>query len=84
MNPYWLEAEAPPLLRLDEEAVDVVEPVEHAIEYRNARGAGREHDHLQRCRDWLPRRVERQAQVGTQIVGAGDKRRRLRRDIRRR
>ena len=62
----------PPLLRFREEAVGILEVVEDAVERRDARRARRKHDHLQRGGNRLARRVERQAQVGAQVVGAGD------------
>ena len=71
-----IEAEPPPLLGFPQEALRIVEAVEHAIERRNASSARSKDDHLQRVGDRFARGIQRQAEVGAQIVGAGDQRRR--------
>ena len=59
-----VESEATPLLRFAAEAVAVLEIVENTVEHRNAGSARGEHDELERGRDRLAGRVERQPKVG--------------------
>ena len=48
---------APPSAASRSEALGIVEPVEHAVEHRDAGGPRGKHDQLQRSRDRLARRV---------------------------
>ena len=67
-----VEAETAALLGFAEETVRIVQAVKHAVERGNARRSCREDNHLQRGRDRLARRVERQAEVGAKVVRPGD------------
>ena len=63
-----VEPESPPLFSLAKKTVSIVEAVEHAVERRNSSGPGGKDDQLQRRRDGLARRIQRQAQVGAKVV----------------
>src|SRR5580765_3304289 len=63
-----VEAEAAAVLRFLQEAVGIVEVVEHAVESRDAGGPRGKHNHLQRGGNRLTRGIKRQTQVGAKII----------------
>ena len=63
-----VETEAPSVLRFMQKGLGIVEAVEDSVKCGNSRSPSSKNDHLQRRRNRVPRRVEREPQVCPKVV----------------